>query len=150
MNETIEKTADQTVPETVEKEKAFEFRKLASKDLFLMTKIISKIGIKEFKACFEDEKVGKVISKLFSKDKGNISEGAIYTVAGVTLLPLADIIIGNMHKCERDIYVLLAQVSNKTEKEIENDAVLFLEMIVDFFKKPEFGDFLKVVSKSFK
>lgn len=42
-------------------EKKFELRKLCAKDIFVMVKIISKIGISEFKNCFNTPSVkGKI------------------------------------------------------------------------------------------
>ena len=38
-------------------EKKFELRKLCAKDIFVMVKIISKIGISEFKNCFNTPSV---------------------------------------------------------------------------------------------
>ena len=35
--------------------KAYELRNLTADDVFPMFKIVSKIGIKEFKACFESD-----------------------------------------------------------------------------------------------
>ena len=137
--------------ESAVEKKPYEFRRLGSEDVFLMFNIIGKIGIREFKACFQDDTVGKLISKLFGDDKEKSNNAAIYTVAGVTLLPIVDIIIGNLDKCKEDIYSLLANVTGWKAKDIkELDAVVFVEMIVDFVKKPEFPDFIKVVSRLFK
>lgn len=143
----IEETA--TEGENTAEIKPYTFRRLDVDDVFLMFNIISKIGIKEFKACFEDEKVGKTINKLFSENNGD-NAGAIYSVAAVVLLPIADVVIGNLVKCKEDILKLLSQTSDLEVEQIRADAILFTEMIIDFFKKPEFPDFMKVVSKLFK
>ncbi len=130
--------------------KPYELRRLESSDVFSMFRIISKIGIKEFKACFEDERVGVVIEKLFNKTEGE-SNGALYSVAGVVLAPAIDIILSNIPKAEEEIYSLLARLSGmKADKIKKLDAVVFVEMIVDVIQKPEFPDFFKVVSKLFK
>ena len=42
-------------------EKNFELRKLRTKDLFPMMKILSKIGIGEFKKCFELDDIKNVV-----------------------------------------------------------------------------------------
>ena len=148
MSETINATA-----EAVEEKKPYEFRKLRSDDIFLMCQVIKKIGIKEFKACFEDESVGKVIGKVFGKgeENGKDNDAALYAVAGVVLMPALDIIIGALPRCKDELYNLLGEVSNLKADEIRKlDAVVFIEMVIDFFKKPEFPDFFKVVSKLFK
>ncbi len=150
MNETAIKPTEEMNVE----EKPYEFRKLSADDVFAMTTIIGKIGIREFKACFQDETLAKIIKKFTSgnidKDDEETNENALYTAAAVALLPAVDIILGNLDKCKDDIFNLLSSVSGMKVKDIRADAILFMEMLIDFFKKPEFPDFMKVVSKLFK
>ena len=49
-------------------------------------------------------------------------------------------------------YQMLSQTSNLSVKEIKapGNATLFLEMVIDFIKKEEFRDFIKVVLNLFK
>lgn len=143
MTETTEKTIEVT-------EKPYHFRDLSSKDVFLMFRIISKIGINEFMDCFDKNGVLSVIQNMTAEEKDSDS-GAMLAAASV-LLEVANVILGNMHKCEDDIYQLLATTSNLTVKEItaEGNGVMFVEMVVDFVKKPEFPDFFRAVSKLFK
>lgn len=133
--------------ETVENEpvKPYTFRKLSSKDIFLMTKILGKVGIRQFKGCFEGDALDAMMASFKEKktDEALMSIGVAVGFEGI------DIIIGNLHKCENDIYQLLSNVSGLSIGEIEEDALLFTEMLIDFFKKPEFPDFIKVVSKLF-
>lgn len=134
--------------ETVEQEavKPYNFRRLTSKDIFLMTKILGKIGIRQFKGCFEGEALDSLV-KAFKKNK---TDDALLQIGVAVGFEGVDIIIGNLYKCENDIYQLLSNVSGVPVSTIEEDAILFTEMLVDFFKKPEFPDFIKVVSKLFR
>ena len=137
--------------EEVAEVKPYVFRRLCAEDMFLMLQIIKKIGIKEFKECFEDERVGVIIGKLFNKENGGTNTAALYTLGGTIMLPALDTIIGNIPKCKEELYTLLADVSNMAKDDIRKmDAVLFVEMLTDFIKKPEFPGFIKVVSKSFR
>ena len=119
-----------------------ELRKLTSKDIFPMSKIISKIGIKEFKECFESDAV-----KNATKDKNNVDVTALgmavmFDVAGVILAHLSD--------CENDIYNFLADLSGVSVKELQAVSMAELaEMIIDLVQKEEFKDFFKVVTKLF-
>lgn len=125
----------------------YTFRRLNSTDIFLMTKIIGKIGINEFTACLEKDTVKQMIDRLTGKEStGNA------TMVGISvMLEIANVIIGNLSRCEGEIYQLLANVSGMAVKQVkEMDAVTFFEMIVDFVTKDEFKDFIKVVSKRFK
>ena len=150
-NETILNENDVKAVETVETvEKPYKFRKLSSDDVFLMFRIISKIGINEFTACFGKDNVINAIRKMSSKEKAT-DAGAMIAYTSVAL-EAANVILGNIEKCRNDIYTMLERTSNLTMDEItaEGNAVMFLEMVVDFIKKEEFGDFIKVVSKLFK
>lgn len=126
-----------------EETKSYEFRKLCSKDIFPMCNILSKIGIKEFKSCFESEDVKKMISG--SKDDD------VSAVGAAVFLDVAGIVLGNLDKCQNDIYSLLSEVSGIKVKTLqEMDISTFAEMIVDFVQKEELKDFMKVVSKFIK
>ena len=125
--------------------KVYTFRKLKSTDTFLMFKIIGKIGINEFAQSFDKD----TVKKLISNNKG--IQG-VSTVVGISVaLEMANVIVGNLPKCENEIYQMLSGTSNLTEDEVRNlDFVTFTKMVIDFVKKEEFKDFIKVVLESFK
>lgn len=63
---------------------------------------------------------------------------------------LANVICERIPACESEIFALLSNVSGMPVEEIESlEFGAFFEMIIEFIKKPEFRDFIKVVSKSF-
>lgn len=135
--------------------KPYEFRKLNSTDMFPMFTIISKIGINEFTACFQKDTVKRAIADVMKNmespdaDKDEEEDTAIVGLS--VALEAANVILGNMHKCEGDIYKLLAQTSNLSFEEIKTlDFTVFAEMLIDFVKKEEFKGFIKVVSRLFK
>ena len=136
--------------EIMEDVKPYTFRKLSSADMFLMFKIISKIGVNEFTTCFGKDSVINTIKNMSDEEKKSDNGAMIATVS--VMLEAANVILGNIGKCEREIYQMLANTSNLTIEEItaEGNSVLFLEMVVDFLKKEEFGNFFRVVSKLFK
>ena len=119
----------------------YTFRPLAASDMFLMSKIIGSIGVNEFSACFGGD--------FLEAMKG---EGASASAMGAAVFfEIANVIFKNLPKCEKDIYTMLASVSGMTESEVKQmDFVTFTEMVIDFVKKEEFRDFIKVVSKLFK
>lgn len=146
-----EPEVDENAEEEIkEPEKAYTFRKLNAPDMFLMFKIISKIGINEFMTCFENRNVMNVLKDLSVEEKTEKHGEMI--AAGAIVLEMVNVMLGNVHKCEKEIYALLAQTSDKTIEEITADgnAVMFMEMVIDFLKKDEFPDFIKAVSKLFK
>ena len=126
-------------------EKPYVFRKLEAPDVFLMFKIISAIGVNEFTACFEKDGIKNLIEQV-SKEENSAS------IVGMSVfLEIANVIFSNVPKAENDIYKMLSQTSNLTVVQVKSlDAVTFFEMVIDFIKKEEFADFIKVVSKLFK
>ena len=129
-------------------EKVYTFRKLNSTDTFLMFRIVGKIGISEFTGCFEKDTVKQMIATVTG---GEAKESATALVGISVILELANVIIGNLPKCEAEIYQMLSNTSNLSVKQVkELDFATFTEMVIDFIKKEEFKDFIKVVSRSFK
>ncbi len=125
----------------------FELRNLTADDMFPMFKIISKIGIREFKSCFESNDVKKAVA--------NIASGgadADLNAVGVTVaIDIAGLLIGHLPDCKDDIYFFLAQLSGMTKDEIAAlPMATFMDMIVSVFRKEEFKDFFQAVAKLFK
>lgn len=113
-------------------EKKWEFRALCAKDVFPIASVVSKIGVGEFL---------KMFTKMDFKEGAEVEAGMAVMAEG------AQLILANLDKCEKDIYTLLASVSNLTVKEVQELTMgEFVEMIVDFVKKDDFGDFFKQVS----
>lgn len=126
----------------------YTFRKLNSTDMFLMFKIIGKIGINEFTSCFEKDTVKQMIATV----TGGEAQGNATAIVGFSvILELANVIMGNISKCEAEIFQMLSQTSDLSVDQVKGlDIATFTEMVIDFIKKEEFKDFIKVVSKSFK
>lgn len=126
-------------------EKTCEFRELRSTDLFPMFKIMNKIGFRKFKDCFKSPEIASMAKS------ANADSEVVENIGMSVLFDVVGIVIENIPACEDDIYSLLASVSNLDKKEVQEMGMSeFIEMIVDFIKKPEFKDFFKVVSRLFK
>lgn len=132
-----------------ESTKAYELRDLTADDMFPMFQIISKIGIREFKSCFESENVKKLVAEMTS---GKASNDELKATVGVTVaFDLASVILSNLSSCKDAIYQLLAQLSGMSTKEIGKlPMAVFMEMIIDVIKKKEFTDFFQAAVKLFK
>lgn len=148
-NETAEKAVD--VVEIVN-EKPYEFRALSSTDVFLMARILNKIGFKQLKACLTGDNISGLIQAATSGEDSSGQESALAAVGVGVALDVAGVILENLPKCEAEIYQLLSNVSGLKMETImaPGNAVMFFEMVVDFFKKEEFLDFIKVASKLLK
>jgi hypothetical protein len=151
MSEILEMTPVETIqPE--EMVKPYTFRTLSTVDVFPMFKIISSIGINEFMMCLESDSLKNVINMLTNKEESEDDVDNIIAMGAIAgFLEIANVIMGNIGKCEKDIYQLLSQTSNLSIEQVKGlDMVTFFEMVIDFIKKDEFKDFIKVVSKLFK
>ena len=119
----------------------YTFRKLDSTDMFLMFKIMGKIGVNEFSTCFEKDTIKQMLT----------NNGDNVTMIGISVMfEVANVILGNLPKCEEEIYQILSNTSNLTVEQVKSlDFAVFAAMVIDFIKKDEFKDFIKVVSGLF-
>lgn len=141
--EAVETTVETAIPN----EKKYTFRTLNSTDLFLMFKIIGKIGINEFTACFD----GEMMNRMLQMTKGKTDKDTVSIVGLSVILDIAGVICANLPKCEAEIYQMLSNTSDLSIEEVKGMGMVeFAEMVIDFIKKDEFKDFIKVASKLFK
>lgn len=133
-NTTIE-TKDEAV-------KKYELRDLKATDMGAICKIISAIGIREFKTCFADDS----IKELIAEGKSNaevVGFGIIFDIAGI--------IISNIPKVEKEIQSFLASVAGVKVTEIQELSFAdYGEMIMEVVMKDDFKDFFGRVIKLFK
>ena len=159
MSEATIETMETVQPEAVEPVKPYTFRTLGGGDVFLMFRIIGKIGVKEFNACFEHDGIKHLVAAMMgeklaqSKEEDEEEEEApsVSVTYISVVLEVADVIFRNLPKCEDEIFQMLSQTSNLTVAQVKKlNLAQFTEMVIDFIKKEEFKDFIKVVSKLFK
>jgi len=119
--------------------KEYTLRSLKASDVFMMTKIINKIGIKEVKDCFNSPDVKKAITGAETEDT---------TAVGMqVMIEIAALIVSHLPDCEMEIYQFLASLTEKNPGEIrELPMATFFDMIMDVFRKEEFSDFFQRVA----
>ncbi len=123
----------------------YNFRQLNSTDIFPICNIISKIGIRELKNCFDGQNVSTFMHK------GKQDKDAVIAFGVSIAFDVAGVVLANMQKCENEIYTLLASVTDLTEEMLRSmPPADFLNIVIDFFKKDELQDFIPVVSKLVK
>lgn len=124
-------------------EKAYTLKKLSAANVFTFTTILNKIGFKEIKECFQSEEMKELVKK------GNKVD--VESIGIQVMMDVVSIVLANLENCKDSIYQLLSDLSGMSKEEInELDMNVFIEMIIDVFKKDEFKDFFKVVSKLLK
>ena len=145
------KTPIEEVNEPVEvAAKPYTFRTLGGEDVFLMFKIIGKIGVKEFNACFENDGIKHLVAAMMGEKAVKEEESSVSVTYISVVLEVADVIFKNLPNCEDEIFQMLSQTSNLSVAQVKKlNLAQFTEMVIDFIKKEEFRDFIKVVSKLF-
>lgn len=130
-------------------EATYTLRSLQGADIFPMSAIIKKIGVKEFKNAFQDEEIKDLVK---SVNSGEISKDAAANQAGMAvILNIVDVVLGNLPRAEKDIYKFLASLSGMKPDEVAAlPMATFTGMVIDVIQKDEFKDFIKVVSRLFK
>lgn len=105
-----------------------------------MSKIISKIGVKEFKECFEGDTITQLV-------KG----GDTNAIGFAVMINIASVVLSNLPKVEKDVFAFLSSVTGLKVEEIENAPMAeFADMVISLFQKEDFTDFIKVVSRLFE
>lgn len=125
-------------------EKVYTLRNLEAKDIAPMASILSKIGIKDIKECFNGQDLKDLAS-------GKADEATINALGMSIMLDIVGVVLENYSKCQDNVFKFLASLSGIDVKQIESLPLdTFTEMIIDVVKKEEFKDFFKVVSKLLK
>lgn len=135
-------------------ERNYELRTLCADDIFPMLKIVSKIGIGNIAECFDAKEMSEVLEAVKTANKEDGAEETseaqkdlVATQIGIkVVMKLAGLLMENLGNIKSDLYKFLAGVSGMSEHEIGSLPLgTFAQMIVDIFKKEEFGDFFTVV-----
>ena len=123
----------------------YELRRMTSADIFPMCTIIKKIGIDEVKKIINSPELMSLVSDSKGKDDRTTAIGMSF------MLDIASLIVGNLPKCETDLYKFLASMTKMTEKELrEISPADFLELVIAVLKHEDFKDFFKVASQLLK
>lgn len=151
----------------------YRLRRLAAKDITPMAKIIGKIGIDQLISCYGDDDFTELMVKL--KNRRNVVNSAVATAAqagekvvqmedakagkdnsefivGVAVATrIANQVMMNLDRCEKDIYGLLGSLSGMSAEEIaELDLEVFIQMITDVVRENNVVNFIRAATKFVK
>lgn len=157
MQKTVAQNAVEQVPEPVQETKPYTLRTLCADDLFPMARIISKIGIDRFRDAFNQNDIKALIKSLNKQegaddsDNAPVSDDVVTSVGMSVVLSMTQVVLSHISDCRTDIYTFLGGVSGMKPEAIATLPIeVFAEMVVDVIQKPEFENFIKVVSKLLK
>lgn len=141
MNDTIVNTEVKSEDVQAEEAKVYELRPLVASDMGSICKIITAIGIRQVKECFNVDQL------LEGKEEKEIN---LEKIGFNVVFDIAGIIIANIPKAEGEIQAFLASLTGLKQQEIKNIPFAdYGEMIIEVVTKEEFQDFFKRVMKLF-
>lgn len=144
-------TAENVSVATPQEVKPYALRDLCAKDIFPMTTIIRKIGLKDIGQCFDPEEIKAIMGSLSENGEEKSVDEIAETVGISVVLKIVDVVLENLSAAEQEIFGFLAGIAGMTADDVANLPMdVFFEMLVDVFKKKEFVGFMKVVSKLLK
>lgn len=117
----------------------FEIRELKATDVFKLTSILSKIGVKNFKELLTQERLNEL--------KGENKQAASMQL----VIDVLDILLENIDKCEDLLYKFFASLIDLSVKEVKDlSAAEFMSLAYDVFTSEGFLDFFKAALRSQK
>lgn len=128
----------------------YELRNPQASDLFVVSKIIKAVGIKNIADCFKSEKLEEFRHKIAERGVPATEEEAS-EVGMLIMADIGELIFEKLDIVENDIFKFMSNLSGLTVDEVRAmDIVEFAEMFMAIIRNPKFADFIKVVLKSFK
>jgi hypothetical protein len=128
-------------------EKKFQLRSPKAEDMFLMFRIISKIGVRNIKNCFSAEVLKDLLNSTSDKD----SEERAKSVGMFVAFEIAGVLMEHLDSAKEDIYAFLARISGMKAAEIaEMEAADFAEIVIETIQLEGFRDFFQRVLGLFK
>lgn len=125
----------------------YTLRKPKATDIFVVSKIIKGIGLKNISNCFNSDEIN-LIRKSVSGDK--LTDDVLYKIGANIMLSIGDLILEKLDIVKDDVIKLMSNLSGLKTKDVEDlPLVTFTEMFMDIIKEPDFSDFIKVVLRSF-
>lgn len=125
----------------------YEMRKLNAKDLFKIANILNKIGIGKLKEVIDIDRVTAMANAKTDVDKNTLASA----IGTNVIFDVVGLIVSNLEKVEKDLFVFLADVIGADVKKVETmDINDFMDLLVAIIKKDEFKDFFKRLSMSSK
>ena len=111
-------------------------RPLKGTDIFLMTSIIGKMGVKNLMRCFDAPDVRE------ARENNNTEN--VEKLGQLIFLGVIDVVMERLEYCEDSICRLLSKLYEMPEKEIKDlGAIEYLDMFMTVVKDENFVDFFK-------
>ena len=111
-------------------------RALKGTDIFLLTSIIGKLGVKNLACCFDTPDVKEA--------RENSADDNFEKLGRLIVFGVIDVVLERLECCEDGICKLLSRLYDMKEEEIKDlEAPEYLEMFMDVVQDEKFVDFFK-------
>lgn len=150
--------------------KPYKLRRLAAKDITPMAKIIGKIGIDQLISCYGDDDFTELLVKLKERkekvsraaeaagekilqmkedqETASARDNSEFIVGAAVAARIANQVMMNLDRCEKDIYGLLGSLAGMSAEEIaELDLEVFIQMVIDVVRENDVVNFIRVAIK---
>ena len=116
----------------------FNLRMLQASDLFMMVKIINKVGINNVKGAIDVEKI-----KNARKNMTVENSTEVMTDVGMDItMSVMEVVLERLPLIEDELYNFMGAVSGLKSKEVAKLSINdFMALFIAIFKKEEFKDF---------
>ena len=124
-----------------------ELRNLQASDLFGMVRILNGIGLSKIKSAVDFDKIKEARKSMTDENADDIAS----QVGTDIVLSIVGLMFENLPDVESDVYKFIGGVANMKPADVAKlDINVFVDLILDIFKKEEFTDFFKRASKLIK
>lgn len=128
----------------------YELRNPQASDLFVVTKIIKSVGLKNVADCFSSDEI-KAIKEEIAERGTPATDEETRKVGLLAMTAIVELIFEKLDLVKEDIFKFLSNLSGLSMDDVKAmDIVEFAEMFMTVIKNPKFVDFINVVLKSFK
>lgn len=128
----------------------YEVRNPQASDLFVVSKIIKTVGIKNIANCFKSDEVEALKAKV-AENGGSASDEEATKAGSLVMAAIGELIFDKLDTVQDDIFKFISNLTGLTVDDVKTmDIVEFGELFMTIIKNPKFADFIKVVLKSFK
>ena len=122
-------------------------RNLKGKDLYLLTSLISKVGVRNVAKCMNILEVQEAMRD----GEGEPGDDVKAKIGTMVFVGFIDLLMEKMEDCEGAIRKLLSRLYEMPETEVDElEANDYLDMLIDIVKGDNFADFFKRAYESLK
>ena len=125
-----------------------ELRNLQATDIFLIVKILNKIGYEKIRKEINVDEIMSVRKKLSTTDDEKKKTSLIAEYGVNVVMSVLGILLENLPLIEQDLYNFVGSVAGIKAKDVAKmDINKFVDLLIEIVNKEEFKDFFKRASK---